>query len=429
MSSYSDYADEGDPVRPTEAASSAVIPAAPSEQFDRTKISRAKNDAVSKLMETSYAKAGQLQLTKEESDALLAEFPDTAFRPGAAGKESLIYIEHADLRDRLTAVLGLGQWTLVTVRSWEETFEHTKYVNNQPKLVQGIKVYTETALIVRGCFVGNAVGDMDYYPDNLQANYGDAFEGAKTAAFRRCAKEFGIGLQAWRKNWTEGWWSRRNQGGNAPLHQQYADDVRRGQQRAAEHLVQSKFNVLDVAAGENPAPKPAPTQQPRQNTTPAPQQANRQQGVKMCPAGDRPVPPSVTVCPKCGNASMGRSQYPPKKGPDPLDNTARGFFCYTKGCAFKAFSNDAGCLAAERQAPAPQAAKPEANDKELVNEMTGTLEGCMSLADLESNWEVVGFHVGSGAISQEGLKYLTGVKDKLKKQLAPASSYGNEIPW
>ncbi len=422
MSSYSDYAgadgtdDRFD--RNEDNASSAVVPAAPSEQFDRTKISRAKNDAVSKLMETSYAKAGQLQLTKEESDALLAEFPDTAFRPGAAGKESLIYIEHADLRDRLTAVLGLGQWTLVTVRSWEESFEHTKYVNNQPKLVQGIKVYTETALIVRGCFVGNAVGDMDYYPDNLQANYGDAFEGAKTAAFRRCAKEFGIGLQAWRKNWTEGWWARRNQGGNAPLPQQYADDVRRGQQRAAE----KPFNVLDVAIGNIPVnpeqahgrtQRPAPTQQPRQNAAPDPQQANNGK------------PPANLPCPKCGEVRMGRSQYAPKGREGSTDLSIRGFYCY--GCKAKFRSDDSGCVASERQAPKPQAAKPEANDKELVNEMTGTLEGCMSLADLESNWEVVGFHVGSGAISEDGLKYLAKIKDRVKKELTPHSV--DDIPF
>src|ERR1044071_3139108 len=74
---------------------------------------------------------------------------------------------------------------------------------------KGIRVYARDMLLVRGCYVGEAVGDMDYYPANAAQNYGDAFEGAKSAAFRRCAKEFGVGLQAWRKDFAAGWKERR----------------------------------------------------------------------------------------------------------------------------------------------------------------------------------------------------------------------------
>ena len=55
---------------------------------------------------------------------------------------------------------------------------------------------------------------MEYYPNNASQNYGDAVEGAKTAAFRRCAKEFGVGLQAWKKDFCEGWWKRRAEVGS-----------------------------------------------------------------------------------------------------------------------------------------------------------------------------------------------------------------------
>ena len=174
-----------------------------------SQISNAKTSAVAALVGRCYERAGTLELTKEESDALLEDFPDSAFRPGAAGKENLIYIEHADLRDRLNQVFGLGRWSLIPVRHWTEEFSY----RGKDGLVEGVKVYCEAVLIIRGAFVGSAIGDMDYYPKNLSTNYGDAYEGAKTAAFRRCAKEFGIGLQAWRKNWCEGWWARR---GNAP---------------------------------------------------------------------------------------------------------------------------------------------------------------------------------------------------------------------
>jgi hypothetical protein len=253
--------------------------------LDNTKISRAKLDGVAAMLSSAYSKAGQLSLTKEESDALLKEFPDTAFRPGAAGKENLIYIEHADLRDRLTSVIGLGQWTLITVRSWEEPFELPPKGNLPP--VQGVKVYTETALVIRGCFVGNAVGDMDYYPHNLQQNYGDAFEGAKTAAFRRCAKEFGIGLQAWRKNWCDGWWERHRahpQADRATRSQQEQQDVRDGnarhqQQKAAE----SRGEAIQNQGQQQQAP----------------------QGKKVFKKYE---------CPKCGKEAIMRSQYPPRGG-------------------------------------------------------------------------------------------------------------------
>lgn len=164
---------------------------------------QAKVEAVANLTMKAYERASMLQLTPEESKALQADFPDEAFKPGAAGKENLIYIEHAHLRDRLNSVFGLGQWAIVPRSRWAEDFKTYKGV-------QGSRVYVEAMLLVRGCFVAEAVGDMAYYPNNESQNYGDAVEGAKTAALRRCAKELGIGLQAWKKDWCIGWWERKN---------------------------------------------------------------------------------------------------------------------------------------------------------------------------------------------------------------------------
>jgi hypothetical protein len=168
---------------------------------------QAKVNAVADLTMSAYSKAATLRLTKEESDALQADFPDDAFKSGAAGKENLIYIEHAFLRDRFLRVFGMGQWAIISRRSWSEHFTIPAYGNKPP--VEGERVYVEAMLIVRGCFVGEAIGAMEYYPKNNAQNYGDAVEGAKTAAFRRCAKEFGVGLQAWKKDWCDGWWARK----------------------------------------------------------------------------------------------------------------------------------------------------------------------------------------------------------------------------
>lgn len=184
---------EGLPVDAALALARAHTPITPAQ---------ARIEAVAKLTASSLAKASELQLTAEETKALLADFPDDAFQPGAAGKENLIYIEHAALRDRLTSVLGMGQWAIIVRDTWNEDFQTAKGI-------KGVRVYCRAMLLVRGCYVGEAIGDMDYYPNNASQNYGDAFEGAKTAALRRCAKELSIGLQAWRKDWCLGWWQRR----------------------------------------------------------------------------------------------------------------------------------------------------------------------------------------------------------------------------
>lgn len=165
---------------------------------------QAKVNAIAELTMSAYQRAAMLDLTDQEAEALQADFPDEAFKPGAGGKEHLIYIEHAFLRDRFNAVFGMGKWAIVPRNRWAESFRTSKGT-------PGERVYVEAMLIVRGCFVGEAVGAMEYYPNNESQNYGDAVEGAKTAAFRRCAKEFGVGLQAWKKDWCDGWWARKRQ--------------------------------------------------------------------------------------------------------------------------------------------------------------------------------------------------------------------------
>lgn len=187
---------------PHAGALDAALPA--SDKLPGT-AAQAKIDAVAALTMSAYARAATLDLTPEEAESLKADFPDDAFQPGAAGKDHLIYIEHAHLRDRFNQVFGMGKWAIVPRNRWAEPFKTQKGDD-------GSRVYVEAMLVVRGCFVGEAVGAMEYYPKNAAQNYGDAVEGAKTAAFRRCAKEFGVGLQAWKKEFCDGWWTRKRGG-------------------------------------------------------------------------------------------------------------------------------------------------------------------------------------------------------------------------
>lgn len=162
---------------------------------------------IAKALEAAYARASTLQLTTDESAAIQADFPDEAVRSGAGGKANLLYIEHAYTRQRLHEVFGPGQWSLIMRRMWTEDYQTSK---GDP----AVRVYAECVLLVRGCFVGESIGAMAYYPHNAEQNLSDAVEGAQSEALRRIAgKCLGIGLQVWKKSFCEGWhkrWPRGN---------------------------------------------------------------------------------------------------------------------------------------------------------------------------------------------------------------------------
>lgn len=174
---------------------------------------QSKTLAVNSLLSNAYAKASMLDLSPDEIKRLTADFDDADFQRGAGGDTNLLYLEHRALRDRLNTVVGIGKWNSIPRRSWTEEFQ-VAAKPNKPASV-GVRVYVESVLIVRGCYVGEAIGDGTYYKSNASGNFGDAYESAKTAAFRRCTKDFGIGLQCYSKDWCEAW-KQRYPGFNRP---------------------------------------------------------------------------------------------------------------------------------------------------------------------------------------------------------------------
>ena len=153
--------------------------------------------AIQQLLAQATLKASTLILTKSEQSELRADFPDSDFQRGAGGDTNLLYLEHSAIRNRLSDVIGLGQWSFEIIRSWNEDFT----AGSPPK--PATRVYVEGMLLIRGSKVGVAIGDGNYFKSNAKGNYGDAYESAKTAALRRCSKDFGIGLQCFSKDWCE----------------------------------------------------------------------------------------------------------------------------------------------------------------------------------------------------------------------------------
>jgi len=148
-----------------------------------------RQEEMSPSLTSAYNMAGTLKLTAEEAAACLAPFDDEqiAIRP----HDGLLYIPHIHVSNRLTQVLGPGQW--VMVRRWER--------------IEGSTIYAEWVLIARGCLIGEAVGAQEYHASNPKHNYSDALEGTRGEALRRiCGKgSLSIGAQVWDPNFCDRW--------------------------------------------------------------------------------------------------------------------------------------------------------------------------------------------------------------------------------
>lgn len=185
-----------------------VLP--PAIEIDRPLVDNSANEcrtlSVAKSLDAAYMLASTLELTDDEIARLRADFDDECVTTGADGKQTLLYIAHAFVRERFHAVFRPGQWSLICRRMWPEDYVTAK---GDP----AVRIYAECVLLVRGCYVGEAIGAMSYYPSNAAQNYSDAVEGAKSEALRRIAgKDLGVGLQVWKKAWCEGWFQRHRAG-------------------------------------------------------------------------------------------------------------------------------------------------------------------------------------------------------------------------
>jgi hypothetical protein len=168
-----------------------------------------RTDAVGQMLAAAYSKASTLTLTMEESKALMAPFPDEAVYMGAGGDERLLYITHSYIEDRLHEVLGVGQWSLIP--------RQTRMEQDGKKTT----VFVDAVLLIRGCFVGEDWGAMDYYPANGKMNYDDAYSGAQSNALRRIAgKRLGVGSQVWKKDYCNAWKERHAQPQRTPMAKQ-----------------------------------------------------------------------------------------------------------------------------------------------------------------------------------------------------------------
>jgi hypothetical protein len=267
------------PIKPQQVA---VVGAEEKQCAPVVTAAQARIEAVADCLKVAYANASSLKLTPEESNALAEDFPDEAFSLGAGGDPNLIYIEHAYLRQRLNKVLGVGAAVPIRRREWAEDFSYF----SSGKTVTGTRIYADMCIVVRGCLVGEAVGAGTYYKNNAKATYDDALESAMSNAFRRCCKQFGVGLQAWMKGWGEGWKRRHSAPASAPA----PTPIRAARPAPAPAAVQQQAPIeVEVV---KPEPTPAKAEAPKKAT-----QATRDWFIKLLgPAQNAALEYFVKTC-------------------------------------------------------------------------------------------------------------------------------------
>lgn len=134
-----------------------------------------------------YAGASALIVTEAEAAALAVILPDEEHSILPTGE---VYVAQVHYRRLLNKTFRIGQWALMP---------RGEFVR------QGMTLCREYALVIRGCFVSEAVGEADYHENNDRMSWASAAEALRSNALTRCCKDIGIASECWDRQWTEAW--------------------------------------------------------------------------------------------------------------------------------------------------------------------------------------------------------------------------------
>jgi hypothetical protein len=141
-----------------------------------------------------YEGASELVLNDEEK-AVLAQYQDAQDEEIEIRPDGLIYVEHITIRRALCKVFGT-EWACIPGSPIA-----------QDKMEKGILVAQRWVLVIRGHYIGEAIGAGQYWAENPQQNKTDAAEAAQSEAIRRiCAKgSLGICSNVYQKAFQRRW--------------------------------------------------------------------------------------------------------------------------------------------------------------------------------------------------------------------------------
>jgi hypothetical protein len=141
---------------------------------------------------SAYSGAGTSPVTQEEADLLMAPFADDEHDIKPTGE---VFVPQVHYRTRLSKVWRPGGWAMVPLSTIQARLG--KYNRITFMQMWGMRVNDR--------FVGGAVGENDYDPNNANMSEATAIEGVKSNALVRICKDLSIGAECWDKRWCEQW--------------------------------------------------------------------------------------------------------------------------------------------------------------------------------------------------------------------------------
>lgn len=136
-----------------------------------------------------------LEITEAEEKILSEPIPDEAIQILPHGQ---IYLPWSFYADRMNRAFGRTKWSLIPIGDIR--------IRTSPTTTGALTITREYALIIKGCFVGTAFGEQDFFPRNQQMTEVEAIEATQSNAIRRLVgKRLGVGLALWDKEFVEAW--------------------------------------------------------------------------------------------------------------------------------------------------------------------------------------------------------------------------------
>jgi hypothetical protein len=186
---------------------------------------------ITACLKPAYENASRLKITKAEAKQLTKPFPDHVIE--IRSNDGAIFLPHIFLSQRLNEVFGPGAWSLICR-------EH--YHDEEARMI-----YAEHVLIIRGCFVGEAVGEHSF--NALEGEkYGDGLESTAAEALRRiCGKRLSCGNQLWQPDFCEKWQKK--------YAETFAGEISNGREIIKAALWRKKGAKSTLNESETPTPR------------------------------------------------------------------------------------------------------------------------------------------------------------------------------
>lgn len=181
-----------------------------------------------------YSSASTLQLTAEESTAMMKQFDDEEIEIRPDGH---IYLPQSYYRNRLNETVGIGQWGLVTKGTTQMVTP-----GKAPGAPDKIKLLFNGILVIRKCFVAEAVGEAELHDNNDNQSLATVWESAKSDCITRCCKDLSIAKQIYQPTYVREWQ-------NKYAIQVWADQKKRWRKKTAAPLRGETGPVIEGQPG------------------------------------------------------------------------------------------------------------------------------------------------------------------------------------